>query len=95
MSAWVRGVLLNEHAPRTYKRTAPRHDPALVREVAKIGNNLNQLARAVNTAGLDPAAATVLLVQLQVIADQLEQLERREDSPPDPDSFSYRPMPRA
>jgi hypothetical protein len=84
MSAWVRGVLLNEHAPRTYKRTAPRHDPALVREVAKIGNNLNQIARSINTAGLEPGIAAAMLVQLQVIAEELDNLHRGEDSPPQP-----------
>ena len=30
------------------RRSAPRVDPDLVRELARIGNNLNQLARAAN-----------------------------------------------
>lgn len=50
-----RGVSLSELIRATLsgqrlrvRRSAPRVDPDLVRELARIGNNLNQLARAAN-----------------------------------------------
>lgn len=62
--------------PRTEKsrkfREPPPVDPALLRELARIGNNLNQLARASN-AGTPPLD---LLVQLQAIESELKQLKR-------------------
>ena len=44
------------------RRNAPRVDPDLVRELARIGNNLNQLARAANRH--EPVTATALLSRL-------------------------------
>ena len=53
-------------------RDPPPVDPALLREIARIGNNLNQLARASNagTPALD------LLVQLRAIELELKQLQQ-------------------
>ncbi len=42
------GTALVERAP-VRKRQVKRVDPSLIRELAKIGNNLNQLARWANT----------------------------------------------
>lgn len=44
------------------RREPPPADPALLRELAKIGNNLNQLAHAANRR--QPATATALLSRL-------------------------------
>lgn len=61
--------------PRARRRTAsltervPRSDPALVRQVAAIGSNLNQIARAANSSALNglPVEAVTLLAQLFAI----------------------------
>ena len=44
-------------APRS-KRTLPSVDPGLLRGLARVGNNLNQLARAAN--GQRPVAAAAI-----------------------------------
>ena len=54
------------------RRNAPRVDPDLVRELARIGNNLNQLARAANRRS--PVEAVSLLVRLIEIDRELAVL---------------------
>ena len=51
-----------------------RPNPALVRQLAAMGNNLNQLARAVNKHGLRPDDASMVLTYLAGIQDELRQL---------------------
>lgn len=51
------------------RRAAPRVDPDLVRELARIGNNLNQLARAANRRS--PVETVSLLVKLIEIDREL------------------------
>jgi hypothetical protein len=53
-------------------REPPPADPALLRELARIGNNLNQLARLSN-AGTPPLD---LIVQLQAIESELKELKQ-------------------
>lgn len=49
---------------------APKADPALVAQLARIGNNLNQLARRANTIrGVDVA----MLATLQSIGERLDE----------------------
>lgn len=60
-------------APRVRRLAAPSADPCLLIGVAKLGNNLNQLARWVNThKGAADAAA--VLVTLSAIERDLAQL---------------------
>lgn len=63
------------------RRAPPPVEPALLRELARIGNNLNQLARAANRAGPVPAAA--LLVRLIEIDRELAALRRAHERPAD------------
>lgn len=60
-----------QEKPRRF-REPPPVDPVLLREIARIGNNLNQLAREKNagTPRFD------LLVQLQAIDSELKQLKQ-------------------
>ncbi len=68
--------------PRVRRRVAlppdrvQRADPALVRQVAAIGSNLNQIARAANISALNGAPIQVipLLTQLCAIERQLIRL---------------------
>ena len=65
-------ALGRELVPQRKFREPPPADPALLRELARIGNNLNQLARASNAG----TPAVDLLVQLQAIEAELKQLKR-------------------
>lgn len=73
LSAWLRaaGEAARGRGPRL-----PLADPAVVGQLARIGNNLNQLARAANR---DPAAAGRLrtLAELAAIEERLRELAAR------------------
>ena len=64
------------------RREAPKVAPELLRELARIGNNLNQLARAANRR--EPVTATALLARLIEIDRELAALRaahQRQDVP--------------
>lgn len=53
LARWMRENCLNPGQTdlvRDLRGSAPAADPALLRQLASIGNNLNQIARKVNTA---------------------------------------------
>ncbi|MDB1686148.1 MobC family plasmid mobilization relaxosome protein [Enterococcus durans] len=60
------------------KLVTPKVDRAGAIEIAKqlraIGNNINQMARAANTAELDPDLAANLTAELQNVQKELNQL---------------------
>lgn len=65
------------------RREPPPVAPDLLRELARIGNNLNQLARAANRH--EPVTATALLARLIEIDRELARLRaahQRQDAPP-------------
>ena len=64
------------------KVTPPPVDPALLRQLAGIGNNINQIARVVNRDG-DPIDRAQVLAQLAGIERELVAL-RRAHEPPEP-----------
>ena len=77
-SGWIRRLLLNEPAPKTRKRlTAPDVDPALMRELGKMGGNLNQIARALNQANTigESVAVVQVLAVLQALEQSLEEIK--------------------
>lgn len=55
-------------------------DPVLLRSIAGIGNNVNQLARAVHVGELtgDLITALHVLVELRAIEQQLDRLGRKD-----------------
>ena len=64
------------------RREPPPVAPELLRELARIGNNLNQLARAANRH--EPVTATALLARLIAIERELRAIRaahRRADPP--------------
>ena len=65
------------------RREPPRVDHDLLRELARMGNNLNQLARAANRRG--PVPATALLVRLIEIDRELSALRAAHERPADAD----------
>lgn len=76
LARWLREMALNPTADwvqqqRVPARSAP--DPELLRHVAGIGNNVNQIARRVN-ATQGPLDAIPILAALTDISAQLQQL---------------------
>ena len=74
------------HREPVKKRRVKRVDPALIRELAKIGNNLNQISRWANTYKSDAEAMAVLRALLSVerqLADIPTQPGRREEEDSD------------
>ena len=61
-------------APDLKRRRFVPCDPELILQVAKIGNNLNQLARAANRSGLNDAYQFQLMEQLLFIEQALKEL---------------------
>jgi hypothetical protein len=74
---------LGKPAPRHRKRaqlgSVSKADPDLLRQIAVIGSNLNQLARAANTGAIagTPLNVLAMLTRLLVIERSLEQLIAR------------------
>lgn len=69
LAEWMREqCLAPEGACSRKPRTAPAVDPALLRQLASIGNNLNQIARRVNSgewAALDRVHVVAALATIE------------------------------
>ncbi len=74
LSAMVRRLL--DQVPHRPRRPLSSVNPKLLRQVACAGNNLNQIARAVNAANLTGAQirAGDILAELAIIERQLRHL---------------------
>jgi hypothetical protein len=81
LSELIRATLSGQRLRK--RRSAPRVDPDLVRELARIGNNLNQLARAANRRS--PVETVSLLVKLIEIDRELAVLRATHERPRDAD----------
>ncbi|MBE0465593.1 MobC family plasmid mobilization relaxosome protein, partial [Halomonas colorata] len=70
LSDWLRQRVDGAEAVQTGLRRQPRRlrtltaDPVLLRQLAAIGSNINQMARVLNSVGLSPADHTRLLAEL-------------------------------
>jgi len=69
LATWMRETCLGV-APK--RRKVADASPELLRALAQIGNNLNQIAKRVNT--LSPLEAVSAVVELERIANALENL---------------------
>ena len=79
LSAFVRILALGKPLPKRVGK--PRSaDPALVRELSRIGANMNQIARTLNTANLtgSPLNSLRILTALRQIEVQLQAVLRQE-----------------
>lgn len=81
LSALVRSLLDGQRLRK--RREAPKVDPVLLRELARIGNNLNQLAHAANRRR--PVETVALLVRLIEIDRELSVLRQAHERPTDAD----------
>jgi len=80
LAEWMREQCLNPDGDwvRQTKKAEPA-DPALLRQLAGIGNNLNQIARKVNTgdwAGLDRVAVVAALAAVERELSELRAMHR-------------------
>lgn len=81
MASWAREWLLAQSPPRVRKTGLSGEARMLAVEIARIGNNLNQLARLANkTALVDPERLPEIfsrMTTLSKIAEALQSLERK------------------
>ncbi|EEJ9033730.1 MobC family plasmid mobilization relaxosome protein [Salmonella enterica subsp. enterica serovar Oslo] len=82
LAAWIRQTCLEEKPARTGK--LPTLAPALLRQLAGMGNNLNQIARRVNAgggSGHDRVQVVAALMAIDVGLERLRHavLEKRRD----------------
>lgn len=77
LASWIRDYCLGAaEAPTTRETTAA--DPALLRQLAGIGNNLNQIARQLNRYG--PGDRVELLTELAAIERQLAAIREEAEA---------------
>lgn len=76
LSSMVRGLL--EGVPPLRQRRTPTTDPQLIRQVAMLSNNMNQIARAVNAAHVAGAKASAIDI-LSALASIDRQIRRLLD----------------
>lgn len=77
LAVWIRTTCLDQDIPEPKKvKTA---DPELLRQLAKIGGNLNQIAKATNTEQARGDIINLLRVtaELATIREQLDELLER------------------
>jgi hypothetical protein len=72
LAAWMRQTCLDEKPARTGK--LPSLSPALLRQLAGMGNNLNQIARRVNAGGGSGHDRVQIVAALMAIDAGLERL---------------------
>lgn len=73
LATWMRETCLNKKSKR---RNAPVNvDPLLLRQLAAIGNNLNQLARLANASGMSAIDSIEIITVLNDIQSELEQVK--------------------
>ena len=77
LASWMRDTCL---AKKTKRRGKPvTVDPALLRHLAAIGNNVNQIARQCNST-LSATDAIDVLIRLDAIESTLQELKDKHDS---------------
>ncbi len=72
LAAWMRQTCLDEKPARAGK--LPSISPALLRQLAGMGNNLNQIARQVNAGGSSGLDRVQVVAALMAIDAGLERL---------------------
>ncbi|EWH02008.1 MobC family plasmid mobilization relaxosome protein, partial [Halomonas sp. BC04] len=89
LSDWLRQCVDGADAVKTGQRRQRRRlrtltaDPALLRQLAAIGSNVNQIARVLNTVGLTPGDHAQLLAELAAIQRELHHLAELPRYDPD------------
>mgnify|MGYP001159674667 CR=1 FL=1 len=74
LAQWMREFCLDAKVPRANK--IPKVDPNLLRQIAAIGNNLNQIARQMNIEKRQPIDRVLLTSALASIERQLSSIKK-------------------
>jgi len=72
LATWMRQRCLDPKDVEKVK--VQKADPILLRQLAYLGNNLNQITKKVNTSSLSPLDQVLVLVPLVIISEALEKL---------------------
>jgi len=74
-SAYIKYRVFDIDYTPSYRGPVVKADPALIRQLSWIGNNINQIARACNQSrGLSPEQAASIYASLALIAEEIETL---------------------
>ena len=74
LAEWMRSHCLDAPVPRAH--TVPKVDPKLLRQLAGMGNNLNQIARAIHSQDWKPVDRVQVVSALMNIERTLQDLKR-------------------
>lgn len=76
LAVWVREICLNIDIPEPKHQKFSKVDPKLLYQINRIGNNLNQLTKQVNTqpATLQTVQALAVLSQIQADINEIKLL---------------------
>lgn len=90
VSDWIRGAVdagqqtnlpTPQRRPVRVRDTSNDADPALMRQLAALGSNLNQIARRINASPLTTLDKVEYLAALAAVARELEGLRRDRQNP--------------
>ena len=73
LAQWMREYCLAAEVPKSDQVT--RIDPALLRQLAGIGHNINQMARAVHRGKWETIDQVKMLTHLETIAREMKRLK--------------------
>ncbi|WP_215408390.1 MobC family plasmid mobilization relaxosome protein [Vibrio gigantis] len=80
LAEWMREYCLDAKVPRA--NTVPKVDPALLRQLSGMGNNLNQIARAIHNQDWKPVDRVQIIAALSSLQRELN-LMRMENAKDD------------
>jgi len=76
-SAFIKHRVFGNDFSPSYRGSFVKADPALVRQLSWIGNNVNQIARVCNQSRqLSPEQTVSIYASLALIAEELEKLSK-------------------
>ena len=75
LAVWMRETCLAQTAKR--KPKYPEIDPILLRQLSGIGNNINQIARHLNSKDFNPVDTVKVLSALQSMAENIEIIKEQ------------------
>lgn len=75
LAEWMRDTCLGAETRSTKSAKTPRIDPTLLRQLSGLGNNLNQIARAINSHEWKPIDRIQIVAALTTIQRELARLK--------------------
>lgn len=78
LARWMREHCLGADTGTRRRGDPPPADPALLRQLAGIGNNVNQIARRLNAGEWGPADRIQVVAALSAVSRSLDALRARE-----------------